>query len=494
MKYALIFLAGLLPSICLAQWNTNNSVIEFTEPSEQPILKVKAIETPNGSTWLAYTTYTPGYLVDCKIQLIDNEGISKFEEGGISLISNIRDLPSAADSFGMVCDNDGNVVLCFPSAKDAESYLPKPRLYKINQNGEQLWSKDGVEIPMNSENIESLNLYKINDEMLVTWSATDYTDFSSSTFIMKINDSGSSAWESPVQIPAKSASILSNEGNISIFYTQSNHAFMTTYTINGVQLNEEPISISEEGVYVNEPWGASPFTTATQNDMSAICYTGINSDNENILVYAKVEEEPSFKTLTSTSTFDNILLGINDDGEKMSIIWNVYDYENGSSLHLATVEGENIIDEAVLTTNANVTPMYSAITPSDDIFLIWGEAEGWSGSNVKSALFNKNGRVAEIDLFFTTGELLANSTYNDGKYAYFFMPDTDAETYDSSLIGMRIPLSCEFGQSSINNVVNPEDNNWVEYYTIDGRKVNAAHLEKGIYIKRTKNGSKKLIL
>ena len=99
MKYILICLAGMLPSICMAQWNTNNSIVEFTEPSEQPILKVKAIVTPNGSTWLAYTTYTPGFLVDCKIQLIDNEGRSKFEEGGFSLISNIRDLPSAADSF-----------------------------------------------------------------------------------------------------------------------------------------------------------------------------------------------------------------------------------------------------------------------------------------------------------------------------------------------------------------------------------------------------------
>lgn len=493
MKYKLIFLAGFLPSICMAQWNTNNSVIEFTEPSEQPILKVKTIETPNGSTWLAYTTYTPGYLVDCKIQLIDNEGTSKFEDGGFSLISNSRDLPSAAESFGMECDEDGNVILCFPSAKDAESYLPKPRLFKINQDGDQLWGKDGIEILMNSENIESLNLYKINDEMLVAWGATDYTDWSSSTFVMKIDDSGSSAWESPIQVPGKNASILKNVDNISIFYTQSNHAFMNTYTTDGEQLNEEPVSISEDGVYVNEPWGASPFTTVSQNDISAICYTGINSDNENILVYSKIEEEPSFNTISSTSTFDNILLGINDDGEKMSIIWNEYDYENGSSLHMVTIEGNNISDNTVLSTNNNLTPMYSAITPSNDIFLIWGEAEGWSGSNVKSALFNENGQIAELDLFFTTGELLANSTYNDGEYAYFFMPDIDAETYETSLIGMRIPLNCEFGQSSINGIEREENSTWVEYYTIDGRKVNAANLNRGIYIKRTEKGSQKVI-
>ena len=492
MKYILFFLAGMLPSICMAQWNTNNSLLEFTEPSDQPILKVKAVETPDGSTWLAYTSYTPGFLVDCKIQLIDNEGVSKFEEGGFSLISNSRDLPSSADSFGMICDNEGNVILCYPSAKDAESYLPKPRLFKINQNGEQLWGNDGVEILMTTENIDSQNLYKINDELFVTWSATDYTDWSTSTFVMKVNDSGSSAWESPVQIPGKSASILNNEDNISIFYTKSNHAYMDTYTTDGIRLNEEPVSISEEGVYVNEPWGASPFTTASQNDVNAICYTGINSNNENILMYAKLEAEPSFSTITSTSSFDNILLDINDEG-KMSIIWNEYDYENGSSLHMATVEGKSINDEVVLTTTNNLTPMYSAITPSNEIFLIWGEAEGWSGSDVKSGVFNDNGKITELDLFFTTGELLANSTYNDGKYAYFFMPDTNSETYETSLVGMRIPLNCQFQESSINNVNSSEDETWVEYYTIDGIKVDATNLDKGIYIKRTNKGAQKVI-
>ena len=493
MKYILICFAGLLPSICMAQWNTNNTVIDFTEPSEQPILKVKAVETSDGSTWLAYTTYTPGFLVDCKIQLIDSEGVSRFEDGGFSLISNSRDLPSSADSFGMVCDENGNVVLCFPSAKDAESYLPKPRLFKINQNGEQLWGNDGVEILTTAENIDSQNLYKINDEIYVSWSATDYTDWSSSTYIVKINDSGSSTWESPVQVPGKSASILSNEGNLSIFYTQSNRAFMNTYTTDGVKLNEEPVSISEDGVYVNEPWGGSPFTTASQNDVAAICYTGINSDNENILMYAKVEAEPSFNTITSSSSFDNILLGLNEDGEKMSIIWNEYDYENGSSLHMATVAGDNISDESVLTTNNNLTPMYSTITSSGEIFLIWGEAEGWSGSDVKCGVFNESGTVTEVDLFFTTGELLANSTYNDSKYAYFFMPDIDSETYETSLIGMRIPLNCKFGESSINIIEQSEESGWVEYYTIDGRKVNAANLDKGIYIKRTEKGSQKVI-
>ena len=493
MKYILIFLAGFLPSICMAQWNTTNSVIEFTEPSEQPILKVKAVETSNGSTWLAYTTYTPGYLVDCKIQLIDKEGISKFEEGGFSLISNSRDLPSAADSFGMVCDEKGNIVIFFPSAKDAESYLPKPRLFKINQNGEQLWGNDGIELPMTSDNIDSQNLYKINDEIYVVWSATDYTDWSSSTFVMKINESGSSAWESTVQIPGKSASILNNEDNISIFYTQSNHAYMNTFSTDGIQLNEEPVSISEDGVYVNEPWGASPFTTASHNDLTAICYTGTNSDNENILMYAKVEAEPTFNTLKSSSTFDNIVLDINEDGGKMSIIWNEYDYENGSSLHMATVAGDNISDETIISTNNNLTPMYATFTPSDNIFLIWGEAEGWSGSDVKCAVFNENVKVTETDLFFTTGELQANSTYNDGKYAYFFMPDIDTETYETNLIGMRIPLNCQFGQTYINDIDRSEENSWVEYYTIDGRKVDAANLERGIYIKHTEKGSQKVI-
>ena len=396
----------------------------------------------------------------------------------------------------MECDEEGNVVLCFPSAKDAESYLPKPRLFKINQNGEQLWGNDGIEIFINSENITSQNLYKIKDEMFVTWSAMDYSDWSSSTFVMKINDSGSSVWESPVQIPGSSASILNNEDNISIFYTQNNHAFMNTYSTDGEQLNEEPISISEDGVYVNEPWGGSPYTTVSQNGVSVISYTGINSNNENILSYAKVEAETSFNTITSVSTFDNIILGINNDGDKISIIWNEYEYESGSSLHLMTVNGENIHEETVITTINNLTPMYSAITSSDEIFLIWGEAEGWSGSNVRCALFNEIGEAKGIDLFFTTGELLANSTYNDNRYAYLFMPDTDAETYESSLIGMRIPLNCEFEQSSyINmNIDESTDSNWIEYYTIEGRKIDANQLDKGvIYIKRNQKGSQKII-
>ena len=43
------------------------------------------------------------------------------------------------------------------------------------------------------------------------------------------------------------------------------------------------------------------------------------------------------------------------------------------------------------------------------------------------------------------------------------------------------------------NVDESADNSLVEYYTIDGRKVDGANLNKGIYIKRTANGSMKVI-
>ena len=493
-KQIILFLLIGFSLSLFAQWNTNNTFMNLSTSGEMPILKVKSAVTPSGETWLAYSTYTSGYMVDCKIQLLDVNGEIIFDEDGLSLISNSRDLPSSADSFGLTCDDDGNAIICFPSACGLPSYMPLPRVFKIDTAGNQLWGNDGIALPVSSDMIDSCDIYKFNGEIFATWSNTDYSTMSSSTYIINLASTGDLKWVNPISVPGKNACLApANDGFIA-FWVDNRQAKYQIYNLNGDSTEDIQI-LSEEGFSVNEPWSGPAFIINSVDNNFAIAFTGYTSQGENAICFAKWQNDNiKFSEKTSDYSFENINLFLDNSTDDISIIWSSYDYSLGSKINMLSQSGNEIFDTILLENENTLSPLYAKYTPENQIFCVWAEAEGWSGSNLKTACFNSQGiKTAELDLFFTSSDFNAGSFESTDTDAFLYMPYTNDLTYETQLIGMRIPLSCSFETTGVeknnfNNVTNEDKS----FYSIDGRKIDVNSLKKGIYIEHSSQGSRKI--
>lgn len=496
MKKLVVLLMSLLPISLFAQWNSDNSFMDLSTSGEMPLLKVKSVLTSDGNTWIAYTTYTSGFMVDCKIQLLDNNGYPVFDKEGLSVISNSRDLPSQADTFGFTCDEEGNAIVCFPSAFGLPSYMPLPRVFKIDSEGNQLWGENGIELPVSSDMITSCDLYNLNGNIYPTWSFTDYSSQTSTTNIIELNSDGTFNWDNPVVVSGKNASFVATEEGLNAYWVENNKAISQTFNQNG-QSTSDPIIISEDGFYVNEPWSGSPFSLATTlNNDFALVFTGYDSEGKNAMCYAKAENNIlHFSKITSDYSFDNIYVSLDETTNNLVILWNTYDYSAGSEIHMLLQNGNETIENILVQSDNSLYPMYATFNSKKEIFCIWAEAEGWSGSNIKCSCYNYQGEQTVItDLFFTSSELNASSFECNDTDAFLYMPYTDANTYESELIGMRIPLNGIFGTTGVEvypDVTSVENK---IYFSIDGKQVNSNSLVPGLYIEYSSKGSRKIYI
>lgn len=499
MSAKIIFLlCAFLPCSIWAQWNNEDSIVFFSNPFEQAVSGIKSCVTDDGHIWVAYTTNTSSYLTECRIQLLDENGNRVFGEDGLSLISDSQNLPSNVGSFGITCDSEGNAIICFPSAINTSSYLPIPRVFKINADGEFLWDNDGQTLPINSDNITGQGILNLNDEIYATWNYSDYSQgIISRSCIVKLTATGEAAWDNVITINGKFAEYIETERGFSALWIENSMAWMQNYDSNGEELLETPILISEKDFTVIEPYASSPFIINSKDNNHQVCFTGYSPEGNSVLYVANIENNQSTLTyLSSEQPFSNVQMASDFENGKTALIWQNYDYDSGASMHVAMLpEAGNTIE--FITAN-RLTPYYATFNPDGNIFLLWGEAEGWSEEIIKCCCIDSIANILkDISLFSTIDNFSSSSIFNIKNNAYILMPYTQQETYTCNLAGMRIPLNCDFSTTGINKIDNENISIYesaTEYFTLDGLRIARENIQPGLYIKRTPAGTSKVYI
>lgn len=111
---------------------------------------LKSLRTPQGNvvvTWyewpkgLRYDNPVSGYYLH--LQIYDKNGKAKFQKGGL-LVSE-RPTPSSTTDYGLSLADNGDIVLgYFDTRNDATKYYSNMFAYRYTQDGQPVWSADGI--------------------------------------------------------------------------------------------------------------------------------------------------------------------------------------------------------------------------------------------------------------------------------------------------------------------------------------------------------------
>lgn len=146
MKKTLLFFAAAIVGCAsaLAQWGSTPA--ESLLVYDVPVDKHSMLIAPNGNTWVHYLTP----LKDAKgtvgtyVQLIDSLGNKLFGDDAL-LVSDHRTRSWHTPNANLFVDRDGNAIVTVHDIRNApETQYLSYTLYKISQDGEFLWGKDGL--------------------------------------------------------------------------------------------------------------------------------------------------------------------------------------------------------------------------------------------------------------------------------------------------------------------------------------------------------------
>ncbi len=219
--YSLLLLAMAMAAPAHAQWNTNATprcIFSTTYVDENGDTRVggdyyacspKAVRTPDKKTWLSWRTWgrkevngISRYAVRTYLQLLNRDGEPQFDE---PIMVNDYATTSWWSEYALCVASDGSAIVTVADGRAEEASLTdeqedistfSPAIYKIDQEGNFLWGLDGVEYPQYT-NAAFTNAFVVGDDTFFIFVNSDYTDESAITYIQRINDDGTTAWDEP---------------------------------------------------------------------------------------------------------------------------------------------------------------------------------------------------------------------------------------------------------------------------------------------------------
>lgn len=215
--YTLLFLALAGIGSAFAQWNTNANPVCIFDASghgDYYASNPKAVRTPDKKTWIAWHSWglkevngIDRSAVRTHLQLLDRDGVPQFSE---PIVVNDYITSTWWSEYGLQVASDGSAVVTVADGRAEESFLPdlqdhsyffSPAIYKIDQQGNFLWGKDGIAYTQYT-NSAFTNCYTVGDDTYLiffnnsedgTGIADDMTNIG--TFLQRINSDGTTAWE-----------------------------------------------------------------------------------------------------------------------------------------------------------------------------------------------------------------------------------------------------------------------------------------------------------
>lgn len=186
-----------------AQWHTDptksNLLISAEDETGASAPQVK--QTQDGKFWITWLSWQDGMNSYIKAQLIDKEGHTLLDEGGIFVSKQVTS--TWTSGYGMNVTPEGNLVVCHSDSRhdtDARQEFT-PYAYMVDQEGNQLWGLSGVELPTQSRRGHR-PMVGISAEGTIFIGINDLgADNRSSGFtVYKFNEDGTFAWSNPLVI------------------------------------------------------------------------------------------------------------------------------------------------------------------------------------------------------------------------------------------------------------------------------------------------------
>jgi len=207
-----------VPTMWSSDINENNR-ISFRE-GEEAAPKV-LINDKNESFYTWFENQENRYNV--RLQKLDENGTELFRRNGM-LISN-HPQNSWITDYDFKFDNDGNILIAFNDVRNGEI---DEFVYKLNQDGEFMWSTDGIMVSeAGIDDMMPIMQFDSQNNLYIEWTADD------SICYQKLDTEGNLLWASPKKIQgARGNYFIDDSDNLIITYSKDSKLYLESFDAN----------------------------------------------------------------------------------------------------------------------------------------------------------------------------------------------------------------------------------------------------------------------
>ena len=185
----------LVSTLAQAQWVNDPAINTTVFDGDGYKYVPKIAEANNGNyfiSWFGTSTYNSDDNINMNITLFDHNGNELWNDGHIILSDHPQN--SWVDDYSLTTDKDGNAILVFSDTRN-EDYQKDVFVYKINQEGENLWGEDGIELTIPESGEFNPQVAVSNDNSVFVAIYTEYDNGDLNKIVIhKIDDDGNLVW------------------------------------------------------------------------------------------------------------------------------------------------------------------------------------------------------------------------------------------------------------------------------------------------------------
>lgn len=194
-KFYFVILLILSYLVAQAQWGKSPVEARWINADNEYFTKYEIEQTPQGNTWF----YMAGSYDNHYIQLFDSLGVAKFGDGDLMILSNYDQPLSVPINQNLYVDRDGNAIVVVSDLRynTAGNDLTTFSVYKISQEGEQLWGEEGIALNKDANTYINgfLGFTQLSDGSYVfTWLHSEETETIFTIDIQRVSSDGKLLW------------------------------------------------------------------------------------------------------------------------------------------------------------------------------------------------------------------------------------------------------------------------------------------------------------
>ena len=270
MRKILLISTMLLLAVsgAFAQWQpSDDSYTRLDKEGVSEQMLLKTLRTADGKTILTWLRWSEGltwadpqagfYL---HLQVFDAAGKALFGDEGI-IVSN-KPTPTYATDYGLALAPNGDILLAYPDTRnDGERTRNDVYLYRYTQQGESVWSTEGVKVAVEGtaeSNVVAPSICVSGEHVFLSMRRGD--DTTHDIQLARINADGSRIWDTNLVLSTDMLTMSqAPDGDVYLIYSNA------TYGLEAQRLNKDkqnvwatPVTIEEEplsgeGTFVEAP-------------------------------------------------------------------------------------------------------------------------------------------------------------------------------------------------------------------------------------------------
>ena len=509
-KLFTLFFMALATTCMFAGWQpSDNAKIRLDQVGVSGQIQLKALRTLEGKTVMTWLRWTQGadeastgyYLY---MQVLDVDGTPLLGDGGV--VVDGHQTASYTTDYGLALAQNGDIIMTYTDTRtsDEDEEISTLYVYRYNQQGQPVWSADGIQLTAVSENPNGYDM-----EPLVCVSGENiyvglyHTEGRKDNFqLLRFNNDGTLAWSANKVFGAMIAVMKPCvDGDLYLIYDNAAKG-LDAQRINkdGENVWGEPVTIEEEALSSGR-YIPAPECTPDGNGGLAITYRKL----QNWSGYQVVNHLSADGTVLSKAVSCNGSTGgdagnavIGARGDKVLVAWQYRDAVYQLNVNLLSADGSYAwqgAKEYGIAYGCNEQWGFHpvAIIPLANAWVvIYNDLTSWNGGNLMVSKINDAGetlwskQIAEENL--SVKSIVVTS---DDKNAYIFYSQEAQDNDDSTggMFAMCVDISKE--ATDIQSVKDNERGTKGTAYDLQGRRLSNPH---GLYIERSADGSSRKVL